>query len=451
MSQRGKRGKTKGKKTYPPESFYIDFSEDGLAIRPTRYRFATWFSLELKSRISYNLEWDKVPEAMKDQLWLSAKGTWNIPNDNAKSTQLRIANDLFRKFKNNLVTNYELTEAHCLRLKQLERKEREIIVDGTIHIAGQDPLTRVLGPDHPGRTRAKSSVVRKKKGLGNAGVGKRKVVIDDYDAFVNKVTLNVLAAIPTLQQDSGISQQPQSICASGGPLDEISEIEVSKKISSHKSMSHLSSNGPSRYQTACARVRHTPIDEPVPSQAPLTGHGHQLMIHVASPDRVYGKTFYESVEYKSLLGWITNDWIDCTILHWWCMHLFEMVSKEEFNTCAFFNPMIIQGRVCDQESNFAIKHILATVEAHKEKEIFLAPYLTFDNSFKWTMLQCNQQVALWECGYYVMKFVFKTLYMKQKPFSHQLHDSTRALRKDELDGWINNAGSKLFQDYYNDD
>ncbi|GJR08665.1 hypothetical protein Tco_0791317 [Tanacetum coccineum] len=98
-------------------------------------------------------------------------------------------------------------------------------------------------------------------------------------------------------------------------------------------------------------------------------------IHVASPDGMYDKTFYESVEYESLLGWMTNDWIDGTILHWWCMHLFEMVSKEEFNTCAFFNPTIIQGRVCDQESNFAIKHILATVEAHKEKEIFLAPYL----------------------------------------------------------------------------
>ncbi|GJX46515.1 ulp1 protease family, C-terminal catalytic domain-containing protein [Tanacetum coccineum] len=98
-------------------------------------------------------------------------------------------------------------------------------------------------------------------------------------------------------------------------------------------------------------------------------------IIVASPDGMYEKTFYESVEYESLLGWMTNDWLDATILHWWCMHLFEMVSKEEFNTCAIFNPTIIQGRVCDQESNFAIKHILTTVEAHKEKEIFLAPYL----------------------------------------------------------------------------
>nr|GEW10031.1 hypothetical protein [Tanacetum cinerariifolium] len=117
----------------------------------------------------------------------------------------------------------EFTEAHRLRLKQ---KEREMIADGTTHIAGQDPLTMVLGPDHPGRTRAKSSVVGKKKGLGNAGVRKHKVVIDDYDAFVNKITLNVLSAIPTLQQDSGTSQQPQSICASGEPFDEIKEIKL---------------------------------------------------------------------------------------------------------------------------------------------------------------------------------------------------------------------------------
>ncbi|GKC78571.1 hypothetical protein Tco_1129345, partial [Tanacetum coccineum] len=91
-----------------------------------------------------------------------------------------------------------------------------------------------------------------------------------------------------------------------------------------------------------------------------------------------GPSRYQNAMLRSVrisLGWMTNDWIDGTILHWWCMHLFEMVSKEEFNTCAFFNPTIIQGRVCDQESNFAIKHILATVEAHKEKEIFLAPYL----------------------------------------------------------------------------
>ncbi|GJW95093.1 ulp1 protease family, C-terminal catalytic domain-containing protein [Tanacetum coccineum] len=135
------------------------------------------------------------------------------------------------------------------------------------------------------------------------------------------------------------------------------------------------------------------------------------------------------------------------------LHLFEMVSKEEFNTCAFFNPTIIQGRVCDQESNFAIKHILATVEAHKEKEIFLAPYLqdshwvlflicpktrtgyifdsykrdkkktsnsfylsniverSFDNSFKWTMLEIKYSGVGSAIEYAV-------LHLKSKEFFH---------------------------------
>nr|GEV48194.1 hypothetical protein [Tanacetum cinerariifolium] len=134
--------------------------------------------------------------------------------------------------------------------------------------------TRWLGPDHPRRTRAKSSVVGKKKGLGNVGVRKLKVVVDDFDALrdkirlqgcwdqttrgepgqnhqllekkkgignvgvrklkvvvddfdalVSKVTLNVLATIPTLQPDSRTSWLVQSTCASGGSFDEFNEIE----------------------------------------------------------------------------------------------------------------------------------------------------------------------------------------------------------------------------------
>ena len=42
-------------------------------------------------------------------------------------------------------------------------------------------------------------------------------------------------------------------------------------------------------------------------------------IPIASPDGMYYKTYYEFVEHESLLGWMTNDWLDGTILHWWCM------------------------------------------------------------------------------------------------------------------------------------
>ena len=42
-------------------------------------------------------------------------------------------------------------------------------------------------------------------------------------------------------------------------------------------------------------------------------------IPIASPDGMYEKTYYEFVEHESLLGWMTNDLLDGTILHWWCM------------------------------------------------------------------------------------------------------------------------------------
>nr|GEU97639.1 ulp1 protease family, C-terminal catalytic domain-containing protein [Tanacetum cinerariifolium] len=175
---------------------------------------------------------------------------------------------------------------------------------------------------------------------------------------------------------------------------------------------------------------------------------------------MYRKTFYESVEYESLLGWMTNDWIDGTILHWWCMHLFEMVSKKEFNTCVFFNPTIIQGRVCDQESNFAIKHILATVEAHKEKEIFLAPYLQDSHWVLFLIFPNTRTGYIFDSykrdkkktsnGFYLSNTVERAFDNSFKWTMLELHDSTRALRKDELDGWTIHAGSKFFQDYYND-
>nr|GFA50268.1 ulp1 protease family, C-terminal catalytic domain-containing protein [Tanacetum cinerariifolium] len=105
----------------------------------------------------------------------------------------------------------------------------------------------------------------------------------------------------------------------------------------------------------------------------------------------------ESVEYESLLGWMTNDWIDGTVLHWWCMHLFEMART----------GYIFDSYNRDKKKTSNGFYLSNTVER------------AFDNSFKWTMLE--------------------------------LHDSTRALRKDELDGWTINAGSKFFQDYCNDD
>ena len=56
--------------------------------------------------------------------------------------------------------------------------------DGSFFIAGKDPLTGVLGPEHPGRTRAVSSVVGIKKALGYlGGKKKKKVTIEDLEGM----------------------------------------------------------------------------------------------------------------------------------------------------------------------------------------------------------------------------------------------------------------------------
>ncbi|PWA63459.1 hypothetical protein CTI12_AA353290 [Artemisia annua] len=117
----------------------------------------------------------------------------------------------------------ESTEVHRQRLKELARKEREMIVDGTIYSETRSAYrgagTRPLGPNQD-----KIICCWNKDEIRKWGVRKRKVVIENFDALVKKVTENVLATIPTLQ--SGTCRLVQSICALGGSFDEFNEIEL---------------------------------------------------------------------------------------------------------------------------------------------------------------------------------------------------------------------------------
>lgn len=287
MSRRGKRGASLGKRNYPPESYYVEFDDLGVATGENNGRFNTWFSTQVKSRISYHLEWKEVTDEMKDQLWLCTEETWNFtPSSTAKMTYLKKANHIHGKFKSMLVTNYvrtnrlpfqkypfmedrhwidfvasksteqfleksekakqsarknkdparvgrwgysglrafwrtnkdalvelfpqlgalqserailhvlgrlrrnkntglkELTSDVQERLNKLVLKERQMKADGSFFIAGKDPLIGVLGPEHPGRTRAVSSVVGIKKALGYlGGKKKKKVTIEDLEGM----------------------------------------------------------------------------------------------------------------------------------------------------------------------------------------------------------------------------------------------------------------------------
>ncbi|GJV10978.1 hypothetical protein Tco_1352519 [Tanacetum coccineum] len=83
-------------------------------------------------------------------------------------------------------------------------------------------------------------------------------------------------------------------------------------------------------------------------------------INVESADGMYDQKFMEHVDNKSLIGWMTRDWLDVPIIHWLCM----------------------------------------------------ACQVNLD----WTFLQCNQQKYTWECGYYVMKWILDFVMIIQHEF-----------------------------------
>nr|GFB82021.1 ulp1 protease family, C-terminal catalytic domain-containing protein [Tanacetum cinerariifolium] len=106
MSRRGLRDASLGKRNYPPESYYVEFDDLGTAIGANSGRFNTWFSIQVKSRISYHLEWNEVTDEMKDQLWLCTEVTWNFTlSSTVKTAHLKKANLIHGKFKSMLVTN----------------------------------------------------------------------------------------------------------------------------------------------------------------------------------------------------------------------------------------------------------------------------------------------------------------------------------------------------------
>ncbi|GJY78801.1 hypothetical protein Tco_0484602 [Tanacetum coccineum] len=123
MSRRGLRGASLGKRNYLPESYYVEFDDLGTATGANSGSFSTWFSIQVKSRISYHLEWNKVTDDMKDQLWLCTEETWKFsPSSTAKTTHLKKANLIYGKFKSMLVTNYEKSEK--AKQSALKNKDR---------------------------------------------------------------------------------------------------------------------------------------------------------------------------------------------------------------------------------------------------------------------------------------------------------------------------------------
>ncbi|GJW44395.1 histidine kinase CKI1-like protein [Tanacetum coccineum] len=215
-------------------------------------------------------------------------------------------------------------------------------------------------------------------------------------------------------------------------------------------------------------------------------------ILVMSHPGMYVERFFEYVEYSSLLAWMTNSCLDGTLIHWWAIYLYGCAERRfpGHNKCAILNPSLVHWRMC-RENNGAptMNHIQQTFAAHKDKTIFIAPYLqdshwvlfiicpltktgyildssnrnmrktprlykltsiverTCKMQINWTMVKCHQQEADWECGYYVSIAMFQLMFRLQEDFPADLWEDMSPIEQKHIDEWVLSSASQFFTFY----
>ncbi|GJQ95272.1 retrotransposon protein, putative, ty1-copia subclass [Tanacetum coccineum] len=198
-------------------------------------------------------------------------------------------------------------------------------------------------------------------------------------------------------------------------------------------------------------------------------------ISIVAPLEMYGGPWREWIEYEAILDLHIEAKIDITFIHWWTMHLYSKAKRLPDNKCTFLNPHLITSSQCRSKENEVIEHIMDTKRLNPGKDIYMAPYMqgdshwvlmvlcpnsrkgyivdsyeyekknensyyfpaivesALDTKFDWTMVKCFQQKGGWECGYYMMKFMFDLVINKQADFPHSLWDDSRRLKPLEID------------------
>nr|GEY02221.1 hypothetical protein [Tanacetum cinerariifolium] len=148
---------------------------------------------------------------------------------------------------------------------------------------------------------------------------------------------------------------------------------------------------------------------------------------VLTLEGLYDDFFIDNIFYDSVLGWMSNDWLDGTVLHRWEMHLYRLVQKgfKGNNKCGILNPSRIDFRLCRTEGDKVVKHVVSNLRVQQDKTIFAAPYLQWAchdtlADWNWNMVKCPQQEETWECGYYVAIAMFELFFKLQSNFPHNV-------------------------------
>ncbi|KAK1408277.1 hypothetical protein QVD17_39914 [Tagetes erecta] len=203
-SSKRKRGPASMSKNIPTEKIkLLRFTKDGQPCGSMAQKFKTWYSIKLKRNFSYHIPMSNFPTEDFDILWLQAKAYWMIETDAPKEFMKKwskkigtnwrsklytkfvklkknacdtysyldrdhwndfVAQKSTAEFKEIKATNeYELTDFVIEIGADLFRVEKEMMADGSYAQNKDDPLVRVVGPEHGGSSRTVSHLIGKTK------------------------------------------------------------------------------------------------------------------------------------------------------------------------------------------------------------------------------------------------------------------------------------------------
>ncbi|KAJ0797591.1 putative Ulp1 protease family catalytic domain, papain-like cysteine peptidase superfamily [Helianthus annuus] len=196
MSKRGKRGVASFQKNYKEEDYKVEFDQNNRPVGAMSSPFMSWFGLKVRQTFPYHIDTKKFDTNRWEELWLDAKDIsekakasanantnfsrlgrtgyagldakadtiWPILE--AKYSYLKNIQDkrtkawiMSQKIKNPETNSYELAPESHEKVERLVRTEREMIADGSYFAGKDDPIIRVMGREHGGRTRAVSEVI----------------------------------------------------------------------------------------------------------------------------------------------------------------------------------------------------------------------------------------------------------------------------------------------------
>ncbi|XP_052623994.1 uncharacterized protein LOC111916714 [Lactuca sativa] len=150
--------------------------------------------------------------------------------------------------------------------------------------------------------------------------------------------------------------------------------------------------------------------------------------------------------------------------------MLETCGGNKVNKCAFISRSEIQAMVCESNCEGVVSYIVDAMRFHEDKQFFVAPYwqglhlmllvicpnqgigyvldslknpnekpvenyivvkyveeaverlkedIDTTNSMNWTLVECNQQPSGWECGFYVMRWMFEFVLTRQNEFPNK--------------------------------